>query len=98
MRISENVSGADNQQGSLRDPSTTVRRTSFGMMRQSELPSDRKLKTSALTNHVSEHICLKGNGGAQRYPQAGWKSALECKGIRVLDCEAYKPSRDESRA
>src|SRR5439155_24210562 len=41
---------------------------------------------------------LKGNGGAQRYPQAGWKSALECKGIRVLDCEAYKPSRDESRA
>ena len=98
MQISENVSGADNQQGSLRDPSTTVRRTSFGMMRQSELPSDRKLNTSALTNHVSEHICLKGNGGAQRYPQAGWKSALECKGIRVLDCEADKPSRDESRA
>jgi len=25
---SENASGADNQQGSLRDPSTTVRRTS----------------------------------------------------------------------
>ena len=22
----------------------------------------------------------------------------ECKGIRELDCEAYKPSRDESRA
>ena len=32
---------------------------------------------------------LKRNGGAQRYPQAGWKSATECKGIRVLDCEAY---------
>ncbi len=32
---------------------------------------------------------LKSNGGAQRYPQAGWKSATECKGIRVLDCEAY---------
>ncbi len=22
---------------------------------------------------------LKGNGGAQRFPQAGWKSAVECK-------------------
>jgi hypothetical protein len=41
---------------------------------------------------------LKGNGGAQRFPQAGWKSAAECIGIRELDCEAHKPSRDESRA
>ena len=41
---------------------------------------------------------LKSNGGAQRFPQAGWKSAVECIGIRELDCEAYKPSRDESRA
>ena len=41
---------------------------------------------------------LKCNGGAQRYPQAEWKPAVECKGIRVLDCETYKSSRDESRA
>ena len=41
---------------------------------------------------------LKSNGGAQRYPQYGWKSYFECKGIRVLDCETYKSSRDESRA
>ena len=41
---------------------------------------------------------LKGNGGAQRSPQAGWKSALECIGIRWLDCETYKSSRDESRS
>ena len=41
---------------------------------------------------------LKGNGGAQRSPQGGWKSPIECIGIRGLDCEAYKPSRDESRA
>ena len=41
---------------------------------------------------------LKCNGGAQRYPQAGWKSAFECIGIRVLDCETNKSSRDESRA
>ena len=27
---------------------------------------------------------LKGNGGAQRFPQNGWKSFIECKGIRSL--------------
>ncbi len=75
----------------------------FGMVRQSELPSDRKLSDQrrekrACARILCEHNCLKGNGGAQRYPQAGWKSASECKGIRVLDCEAYTPSRDESRA
>ena len=41
---------------------------------------------------------LKGNGGAQRFPQNGWKSFAECKGIRELDCESYNSSRDESRA
>lgn len=40
-----------------------------------------------------------GNGGAQRFPQAGWKSAVECKGrLRELDCETDRSSRDESRA
>jgi hypothetical protein len=41
---------------------------------------------------------LKGNGGAQRFPQLGWSSSVECKGIRELDCEIYKSSRYESRA
>ena len=41
---------------------------------------------------------LKCNGGAQRFPQNGWKSFEECKGIRELDCETNKSSRDESRA
>ena len=41
---------------------------------------------------------LKGNGGAQRSPQDGWKSSTERIGIRGLDCETYKSSRDESRA
>ena len=27
---------------------------------------------------------LKGNGGVQRFPQAGRKSVVECKGIRSL--------------
>ena len=40
---------------------------------------------------------LKGNGGAQRFPQAGWKSADECKGRRELDCETNKSSRVETR-
>ena len=40
---------------------------------------------------------LKSNGGAQRFSQYGRKSYEECKGIRELDCETYKSSRDESR-
>ena len=41
---------------------------------------------------------LKSNGGAQRFPQNGWKSFAECKGTRELDCETDRSSRDESRA
>ena len=41
---------------------------------------------------------LKSNGGAQRFPQRGWKSREECKGRRELDCERDISSRDESRA
>ena len=41
---------------------------------------------------------LKRNGGAQRFPQSGRQSDVECKGTRELDCETYKSSRDESRA
>ncbi len=40
----------------------------------------------------------KSNGGAQRYPQLGWKPSAECKGKRMFDCETHKSSRDESRA
>ena len=32
---------------------------------------------------------LKCNGGAQRFPQSGWQSDVECKGTRELDCETY---------
>ena len=41
---------------------------------------------------------LKCNGGAQRFPQCGRQSHVECKGRRELDCETYKSSRCESRA
>ena len=40
---------------------------------------------------------LKHNGGIQRFPQADWKPAVECKSIRELDCERDISSRDESR-
>jgi hypothetical protein len=40
---------------------------------------------------------LKCNGGAQRFPQNGWKSFEECKGRREPDCDTHKWSRDESR-
>ncbi len=40
---------------------------------------------------------LNCNGGARRFAQAVWKSAIECKGISELDCETYKPSRWETR-
>ena len=40
---------------------------------------------------------LKGNGGAQRFPQNGRKSFAECKSRRELDCERDISSRYESR-
>ena len=39
----------------------------------------------------------KSNGGAQRWAQAEWKPATECKGKSPLDCETDRSSRDESR-
>ena len=41
---------------------------------------------------------LKSNGGAQRSPQHGWQSCVECKGIRGPDCERDTSSRRESGA
>ena len=40
----------------------------------------------------------KGIGGAQRFPQDGWKSSGECKGRRELNCKIDISSRYESRA
>ena len=41
---------------------------------------------------------LKSNGGAQRFPQNGWKPFAEHKGTRELNCETNESSRYESRA
>ena len=40
----------------------------------------------------------KSNGGAQRFPQNGWKPFEECKGRREPDCETDRSSREETRA
>ena len=39
----------------------------------------------------------KGIGGAQRFPQNGWKPFAERKGRRELDCDTDGWSRYESR-
>ena len=39
----------------------------------------------------------KGIGGAQRFPQNGWKPFGECKGRREPDCDTDGWSRYESR-
>ena len=39
----------------------------------------------------------KSTGGAQGFPQAGWQSAVACKGTRELDCKADRPRREETR-
>ena len=39
----------------------------------------------------------KGIGGAQRFPQNGWKPFEECKGIREPDCDTDGWNRYESR-
>ena len=36
---------------------------------------------------------LKCNGGVQRFPQDEWKSSVECKGRRELNCKTDKSSR-----
>ena len=41
---------------------------------------------------------LKSNGGVQRFPQTGRKSAVEDKGKRELNCKTDKSSRGESRS
>ncbi|KAH0677866.1 hypothetical protein KY285_025667 [Solanum tuberosum] len=39
----------------------------------------------------------KGNGGMQRFPRAGRRLALKCKGRRELDCKTHPSSRDKIR-
>ncbi|KAJ9564975.1 hypothetical protein OSB04_000941 [Centaurea solstitialis] len=47
---------------------------------------------SYLVKYLAKNSYLKGNGGVQRFPRAGRRLALECKGRRELDCKTH-PSK-----
>ena len=49
----------------------------------------------SLTGAVASQTITEAPKGSLK---ADWKSPFECIGIRELDCETYKSSRDESRA
>ena len=58
-------------------------------------PGDGQCQLGSLTGAVSsQRVTEEPN----RYPQPGWQSGIERKGIRVLNCETYQSSRYESRA
>ena len=65
------------------------------ILTSSREPDERQCQADSLTGAVASE---KSNGGAQRYPQNGWKPFEESKVRRVLDCETNKSSRYESRA
>ena len=47
---------------------------------------------------TQEGFLLKSNGEVRRYPKGGLQSLVECKGIRMLDCETDRSSRVERRS
>ena len=49
----------------------------------------------SLTGAVASQTITEAPKGSLK---VDWKSPFECIGIRELDCETYKSSRDESRA
>ena len=58
-------------------------------------PGSEQCQLGSLTGAVSsQRVTEEPN----RYPQPGWQSGFERKGIRVLNCETHKSSRYESRA
>ena len=74
---------------------------STGFLTSSRDPAGGQCQVGSLTGAVaSERVseALKGIGGAQRFPQNGWKPFAECKGRRELDCDTDGWSRYESRA
>ncbi len=54
-----------------------------------------QFQAGSLTGAVASQTVTEAYKG---FLWTGRKSYLECKGIRKLDCETYKSSRDESRS
>ena len=61
-----------------------------GFLTCSRDPVRGQCQVGSLTGAVASE---RGIGGAQRFPQNGWKPFAECKGIRELDCETDGSSR-----
>ena len=87
--------------GRLRDVNASLRGVAVGIPLLSGWDSNLVLETSIGTVSGGQFDwggrLLKGNGGAQRYPQNGWKPFVERKGRRMPDCETDKSSREETR-
>ena len=63
---------------------------STGFLTSSRDPGGGQCLAGSLTGAVaSERV----SGGAQRFPQNGWKPFEECKGRRELDCDTDGWSR-----
>ena len=67
---------------------------SIGFLTSSRDPAGGQCQVGSLTGAVASE---RGIGGAQRFPQNGWKPFEECKGRRELDCDTDGWSRYESR-
>ena len=67
---------------------------STGFLTSSREPAGGQCQVGSLTGAGR---LRKGIGGAQRFPQNGWKPFEECKGRRELDCDTDGWSRYESR-
>ena len=66
----------------------------FGVLTQIRKPDRRPCMVGSLTGAVSSQSVTEEREGT--LSPVG-NRAFECKGIRVLDCEADKPGRCESR-
>ena len=67
---------------------------STGVLTEVRHPDPGHCQAGSLTGAVASQ---SRNGGSRRFSQAVWKSAVECKGRRELNCKTYKSSRWETR-
>ena len=79
----------------LMEPTLKYHPYAFRVLTWMSDPHRGQCLVGSLTGAVASQ---KSNGGARRFPQADWKPAVECKGIREPDCERDISIRDESRS
>ncbi len=84
------MGGVESSLVGLLEPSVRYHSREARILTSTRNPGEEQFQVGSLTGAVASK---KVNGGAQRFPQAGWKSARECKGTRELDCERDNSSR-----